>query len=231
MGLVLVAAAGIGGCQPQAPPRDTSRRSAWPEPFGDPQCKKVLSVDSEAKSETRWSGGERSSTTGRGHADGYDCTIAPLPAQPAGFPLGAPIGRAEEKCAEAEGTWEGDKGEFTCSTPAEDLGFRASVYLATCDGKLCEVEVRAKPASPSALHEKLRRTLAKKYGRPREVKHRNDEACFGDEDACVADGRRFHTDEWRVEGGKIQLTLGKQAHVPDLLTLRYERTSPRRGAL
>lgn len=90
------------------------------------------------------------------------------PTGAAGFGFWATPSEIKKACEDAGKTWTSDSSDVgTCSGPAADVGFDATVRIAFCRNRSCVIDLEHRPESNwLSVFDDLKRKLAQKYGTP-----------------------------------------------------------------
>lgn len=78
--------------------------------------------------------------------DAHGVPKAKAPAASMGFDFGSSPDAAKAACEREGHTFAGEGSSFSCSGPAQEISYTASVELTFCDGKLCGVDLLTKPS-------------------------------------------------------------------------------------
>lgn len=149
----------------------------------------------------------------------------------AGFELGQSLGDAQQRCEATGHQWNLLAEDTpTCSGPAADLGFPASVGLRFCAGRECAISVQHRPHKDwSGRVVALKAQLEAKYGAPRETSGPIPEQCRAAQAfaECLDANRLTLRYAWRWDSGEgIELLVGKpSADVPAQIRLLYTRAA------
>jgi hypothetical protein len=133
----------------------------------------------------------------------------------AGLSFGQSSAAAGQLCEKAGLEWEpAETDHFTCSGPAEDVGFPVTLLTRFCDDALCAVVLIATEPDPGVwpkLLARLQKALGAKYGEPSETDVAIPKSCEGAGlPVCVQQDKAYAQVNWKWrKGTKIELSLGK----------------------
>lgn len=153
------------------------------------------------------------------------------PTGAAGFDFGALPSDIKKVCEGAGKTWTSDNSEVgTCSGPAADVGFDATVRIAFCHNRSCVIGLEHRPDSDwMAALDDLKQKLAQKYGTPASIPPKGiPDECRKEEQftQCVEVGGLRLKFRWGWPNRQqIILTVGKPEDGPGPAALRVKYVS------
>ena len=120
----------------------------------------------------------------------------------------------------------GEHIDFTCDHAPASVGFEASVGARFCEGKLCDIEIRAREPGKEGLTKQflgVRHELKKRYGPPTSVESVLPLECQSALARCLSEGKAAFRARWIwASRGKLTLSLGGPEERATLRIL-YER--------
>lgn len=130
----------------------------------------------------------------------------------AGFRFSMNPESAGEACSAAGFAWSSSQKVSSCSGTAKPVGFEASVHLKRCADEYCQILVMGEPSEGSLIGTltKLKESLSRSYGEPKETTAQLPRDCKEKLVDCLVAQRAFFSFSWEFPSGeKILLKLGK----------------------
>ncbi len=200
---------------------------------GETSCKKVrLDEPKQAKASpaASSSSGGSDGTMGRTVARSARPPAAPEPLGSAGFELGATLEATEAACTSEKHTFTQEGEGYACSGTTKSIGLPAEAHFRFCDGKVCSIEMLARPSKDTSGpwisgYARLSKALTEKYGSSNLELRKLPEPCRDHLVDCLDSGEAEFAQTW-IWSSKMRVVLAMdRASGEPAIRLVYKRVA------